>query len=83
MLLKVQPASGLDHRSAFEELFYRLLRDHSLLSIETVQGGTALELVYSVHLKPGTGEAELLDAVRAANGNRKVVLLSGAQNIDV
>lgn len=83
VLLKVQLQETLDHRSAFQETFYRLLRDHALLSIETIQGGTALELVYSVHLKPETKEGELIDAVRQVNQNRKVVLLSGAQNVDV
>ena len=83
MLLKVQLADGVDHRTAFQESFFRHLQDHSLLSVETIQGGSALELVYSVHLKKGAKESELMDAVRAANGNRKVVLLTGAQNIDI
>ncbi len=83
MLLKVQLADGVDHRIAFQEPFFRHLQDHSLLSVETIQGGSALELVYSVHLKKGTREAEFMDAVRTVNGNRKVVLLTGAQNIDI
>lgn len=83
LLLKVHLADNVDHRVAFQEVFYRFLRDHSLLSIETIQGGSALELVYSIHLKPEAKESELMDALRRANDNRKVVLLSGAQNIDV
>jgi uncharacterized membrane protein YhiD involved in acid resistance len=83
MLLRIQLAEHQDYRTAFQETFYRFLRDHSLLSVETIQGGTALELVYSVHLKHGAGESELMDALRQANGNRKVVLLTGAQNVDV
>lgn len=83
LLLKVQLADGVDHRTAFQEPFFRHLQDHSLLSVETIQGGSALELVYSVHLKQGAREAEFMDAVRAVNGNRKVVLLTGAQNIDI
>lgn len=83
VLLKVQLAESLDYRTVFQEVFYRFLRDHALLSVETVQGGTALELVYSVHFKPETKENELLDAVRAVNGNRKVAILTGAQNVDV
>jgi hypothetical protein len=51
--------------------------------METLQGGAALELVYSVHLKPKVDERELMEALRAANGGRKVVMLSGAQNVDV
>jgi uncharacterized membrane protein YhiD involved in acid resistance len=83
VLLRVQLPESLDHKSVFQELFYRTLREHALLSIETVQGGTALELVYSVHLKPETKESELIDELRKLNQNRKVVLLSGAQNVDV
>ncbi len=83
VLLKVHLAENLDHRTAFQEVFYRFLAGHSLLSIETISGGTALELVYSVHFKDGTKENELMDALRTANGNRKVVILTGAQNVDV
>ncbi|MCC7011620.1 MAG: DUF4956 domain-containing protein [Planctomycetes bacterium] len=83
MLLKLQLPEGLDHRTVLQEVFYRFVREHSLLSLETIQGGSALELVYSVHLKPEAKESELMDAVRAVNGNRKVVLLTGAQNVDV
>jgi uncharacterized membrane protein YhiD involved in acid resistance len=83
VLLKVQLAESLDYRTAFQDVFYRYLRDHALLSVETVQGGTALELVYSVHFKPETKDNELLEAVRAINGNRKVAILTGAQNVDV
>ena len=36
-----------------------------------------------MHLKPETKESELIDAIRQINQNRKVVLLSGAQNVDV
>lgn len=83
VLLKVQIAGDQDHRTLFQEAFYKHLSQHSLLSIETIQGGAALELVYSIHLKSAGAEAELMEALRGVNGNRKVVLLSGAQNIDV
>jgi uncharacterized membrane protein YhiD involved in acid resistance len=83
MLLKLHLPEGQDYRTAFQEVFYKFLREHSLLSVETVQGGTTLELVYSVQTKRGTKDSELLDALRTVNGNRKVVLLTGAQNVDV
>jgi uncharacterized membrane protein YhiD involved in acid resistance len=83
MLLKLHLAEDKDHRTALQEPFYRFTRDNALLSMETVHGGSAVELVYSVHMKPGLKEGEFIDAVRAVNGNRKVVLLTGAQNIDV
>lgn len=83
VLLKVQIAGDQDHRTVFQDVFYRHLSDHALLSIETIQGGAALELVYSIHVKPEVGESELMSALRNVNGARKVVLLSGAQNVDV
>ncbi len=83
VLLKVQIAGDQDHRTLFQEVFYKHLSQHSLLSIETIQGGAALELVYSIHFKSGVNESGLLEALRSLNGTRKVVLLSGAQNVDV
>jgi hypothetical protein len=35
MLLKVHLPESLDYRKAFQEVFYRFLREHSLLSVET------------------------------------------------
>lgn len=83
VLLKLQIAGDQDHRTLFQEVFYKHLSQHSLLSIETIQGGAALELVYSIHMKSGVNETGLLEALRAVAGVRKVVLLSGAQNVDV
>jgi uncharacterized membrane protein YhiD involved in acid resistance len=82
-LLKVQLPENRDHRSVFNEVFYKFLREHSLLSMEPVQGGTALELVYSIHFKKDTDEGQFLEAVRSVNDNRKVLLLAGQQNVDI
>ena len=83
MLLKVHLPENLDHRGAFEPVFYEHLREHTLLSMESVRGGTMLELVYSIHLKPEVSEAKLMEALRAVNGNAKVAILTGQQNINV
>ena len=83
VLLKAHLPENLDYHTALEEVFSRFLQAHSLLSVETIQGGTLLELVYSIQFKRGAEEAAFLDAVRAVNGNSKVVLLTGAQNVNV
>lgn len=83
VLLKLHLPESLDYHSVFNEVFYRYLGDHSLLSVETVQGGTALELVYSIQFKTEGEEGSFLEELRAINGNRKVALLTGQAGIDV
>ena len=83
VLLKIHLPENLDHERAFERVFYEFLVEHTLLSIETIQGGTLVELVYSVQFKPKADRRAFLEAVRAVNGNLKVSLLSGAQNVNI
>jgi uncharacterized membrane protein YhiD involved in acid resistance len=83
VLLKVHVPEGVDHHKVFEQVFYKYLKEHTLLSIETILGGTQLELVYSIHFKPGADERAFLDEVRALATGGKVVLLTGQQNVNV
>ena len=83
VMLKVHLPENLDPHGAFNEAFYEYLRDHSLLSVESIRGGTLLELVYSIHFKKHVDEARFMNALRAINGNNKVVLLTGQQNVNV
>ena len=83
VMLKVQLPENLDYHTVFNELFYRLLQSHTLLSVESVHGGTLMELVYSIHFKEPGGEQAFMDEVRAINGNHKVALLTGQQNVNV
>lgn len=83
VLLKVHLPEGIDYRAAFDQVFLRFLSDHALLSVETIQAGTALELVYSIQFKADADERQFLDAVRTVNRNSKVTLLSGQQNVNV
>jgi uncharacterized membrane protein YhiD involved in acid resistance len=83
VLLKVHLPAAKDYHSVFEELFFRYLRDASLLSVETVQDGTVHELVYSIEFKDAHEESEFLEAMRILTENRKVALLVGQENINV
>jgi hypothetical protein len=83
ILLKVHLPENLDYHKVFNDVFLRFLSDHALLSVESVHGGTALELVYSIHFKTDADETQFLDAVRQINRNGKVALLSGQQNVNV
>ncbi|HTF88169.1 MAG TPA: DUF4956 domain-containing protein [Planctomycetota bacterium] len=83
MLFKAQVPEGSDHTKMFAEVFYKFTSENSLLSIETIQGGTRLELVYSILAKPGVKEGELLEELRKAAGGGKVALIVGQQNVNV
>jgi uncharacterized membrane protein YhiD involved in acid resistance len=83
MLLKVHLPADMDYHSAFNEIFYRSLREHALLSVESLQDGGVLELVYSIEFKPATDEAGFLATLRGVTQGRKVALLTGQESIDV
>lgn len=82
-LLKLHVPGTLEYQSAFNELFYRSLREHSLLSVETLRDGSLLELIYSIEFKAGTSDAAFLSDIRAITGGGKVTLLTGQENVDV
>jgi uncharacterized membrane protein YhiD involved in acid resistance len=82
-LLKVHVPASLDYGKAFNELFYRSLREYSLLSVETLRDGTLMELVYSVEFKGDAPAAPFVDELRRLSGGGQVALLTGQENIDV
>ena len=81
-LLKLQIPSTVEYQSAFNELLYRTLREHSLLSVETLRDGL-LELVFSIEMKAGASDVAFLGELRSIAGGGKVTLLTGQENIDV
>jgi hypothetical protein len=83
VLLKLHAPEGLDYHTAFNEVFLEHLQDHSLISVETIRGGALLELVYSIRFKPDADEVAFLEALRRVNGNAKVALLKGQENVNV
>lgn len=82
MLLKMHVPEETEYHSAFRDIFARYLRESSLLSVESIGEGL-VELVYSGQIRKGEDERELLDSLRAAIGGRKVVLLTGQENLSV
>lgn len=81
VLVKLHLAEFVDYHSAFDEIFYRYLQEHSLLSVETIRGGTLLELVYSVQFRKGADESKFLDELRAIAADGRVSLLTGYENV--
>jgi uncharacterized membrane protein YhiD involved in acid resistance len=87
VLLKLHSPASLDYHTAFNDVFFRHLREHALLSVETLNGGGgqdgALELIYSVEFKPRMDEAAFMNELRTLTRGGKVALLTGQENIDV
>jgi hypothetical protein len=82
-LLRVRLPSDLAYATLFDAVFARFLVRYELVAMETVQAGTLLELVYSVELKRRADVQAFLAELARLNGNNKVVLITGQQEVDL
>jgi len=82
-LLKVRLPADLPYDTLFIDAFTRFLNQWELVAMETVQAGTLTELVYSVEMKPRINLQEFLTELSVLNGNNKVVLITGQQEVDL
>lgn len=82
-ILIVQLAREKDFHETFGELFRKALTTFHVISVETVRNDTLQEVVCSVELTRGTDPTKFLEEVRALNGNQKVSLILGAQEMDL
>lgn len=78
-ILRVQLPEDLDPHTAFDDVFYRALQSSTLLAVESIRPGKLLEAVYSVVLRKGVSERELIDRLREINGGAKVALTHSEQ----
>ncbi|MBX3010384.1 MAG: DUF4956 domain-containing protein [Caldilineaceae bacterium] len=82
-LLKVRLAADLPYATLFETVFHRFLKQWDLIAMETVQAGTLTELVYTVEMQPQADLQAFLAELSRVNGNNKVMLISGQQEVDL
>lgn len=82
-ILCVRLPADRDHEGALSPVFSRYLDDSSLISMESVGGGSLQELVYSVVLKRNTEPRQLIEMLRGVNENQKVSLILGQQEVDL
>jgi uncharacterized membrane protein YhiD involved in acid resistance len=82
-VLCVRLRADRDHESALSPVFSRFIDESNLVSMESVNGGALQELVYSVVLKPKAEPRKLIESLRLANENQKVMLVVGQQEIDL
>ena len=82
-ILKVWLPKEVASEETLKSVFDRHLIDYNLVGMETVRQGAAVEMVFSVRFKSGVEELDLLNDVRAINGNDKTLLPSGQQLVDL
>ena len=67
--LKIDIPENLDYEGLFDDIFNEYTTRRELIAVKTVQMGSVYELRYQITLKRNTNEKDLLDALRARNGN--------------
>lgn len=82
-ILRVRLSAEEDPEALFADVFEKFLVDHRMIATETVAGGVLQETVYTVVLKDDKAGQALLEAVREKNGNQKVSLVVGQQEVDL
>ena len=63
VLLRMTIGESVDHKTAFNDVFYKFLKNSDLLSVDS-DGSGEVELVYSVTLRKGADERALLAELR-------------------
>jgi hypothetical protein len=82
-VLRVRLPADVDEARVLDAVFREHLEESRLVSVETVAGGVLQEVVYAILPKPKTVPQTFLEAIRAVNGNNKVVLIMGQQEVDL
>lgn len=82
-ILMVRIGADVKPEVAFADVFRNHLDDHHLISVESVDDERQQELIYSVVLRRRAQPASLLADLRAVNGNQKVSLVLGQQELDL
>lgn len=72
--LVVLVPEDLDYPEVFDEILPRYTRKHTLTKVKTTNMGSLFELTYMVEMKSDASEKDLIDKIRARNGNLKVAL---------
>lgn len=82
-LLKVFLPESMDPETALKDVFYEYVQAHALLSIQTVKQGLWAEAVYSIRFKRDINQIEFINRIRQINGNAKVAIIEGMNDVDI
>lgn len=82
-ILLVEVAADANPDELFKELFDKMFHEHYLISMESLPGSGNLQLAYSATVHGKFESGNFLQQVRQKNGDRKVSLIEGQQQIDL
>ncbi len=82
-ILMVEVEDGADHDQLFGELFRKRFQEHFLISMESLPEAGTLQLVYSITLPGKVESGTLIREICSLNGNKKVSLIEGHQQMDL
>lgn len=82
-ILLVEVAPEDDPEKLFGEFFEKTFQEHYLISMESLPGSGNLQLAYSTTIHGKFDSGQFLHTVRGLNGDRKVSLIEGQQQIDL
>jgi len=81
-LLRITLPENLNYEGMFDDVLRKFTDDHTFVSVRTTSLGTMFELMYSVKIKRGISEKEMIDEIRERNGNLNVSLLLDQQSYE-
>ena len=73
-ILRITIPEDLNYTDAFEDLFCKYTKNHTLLKVKTTNLGSMFQLTYKVCLIDLKKEKEFLDELRVRNGNLEVMI---------
>ena len=81
--LEVQFFSGSDPGVLMSNCLDKFTTRSSCNRVETIMGGALLEASYTLQLRSGVSEKELLDTLREINGNNKIRLIFKSPGFEI
>lgn len=75
MLLKVTVPENLNYQNLLDDILNEYTNSWKLKKVKTADFGALFETAYCIELKKGCDQKEMLDKIRARNGNLNVQLL--------
>ncbi|GAB4140570.1 MAG: DUF4956 domain-containing protein [Planctomycetota bacterium] len=82
-ILLVEVEEGADHEALLGELLRKRLREHFLISMETLPEAGTVQLVYSIAVPAKFESGSFLKELRELTGKRKVSIIEGHQQMDL
>ncbi len=79
--LKITVPETLNYVGAFDEVLTKYTKSYQLKRVKSVDFGSLFEITFDITMKDPNEMRQLLDDVRALNGNLKIMLSSAASDV--